>query len=69
MSEFLPWLIGFAAFLAAAIASTLVSVRSRARGDGLLKTWAKQGCAATFAMFGVLAAWMVILKLVHLLAG
>jgi len=66
------WLVGLvviAACLSAVIVSMLVSIRSTARGDSLPKMWAKQGCSATLAMFGIFAAYYAIFHLVALFAG
>jgi hypothetical protein len=66
------WLVALvccAAFVASVVASMLVSIRSRAHGESLLRTWTKQVCAGLLAMLAVFAAYFVIFGLVRLLAS
>jgi hypothetical protein len=66
------WLVGItaiASFMAAVVVSMIVSIKSKAKGDGLLRMWAKQGCFGALAMLGVWAAYFIIFRLVILLAG
>lgn len=62
-------LVACVAFVAGLIASMLVSIRSRASGDSLLKTWTKQTCVGILAMAGVFAAYFALFGLTRLFAG
>ena len=67
--EWLAILVVAAAWIAGLIASALVSIGSKARGESLVRMWAKQGCFATLATFGVLAVYFLVFNLVRIFVG
>ena len=63
------WVIGLtvaASVLFGIIVKIIVSVRSDARGDGLLRMWAMSASLGCLAMLGILAACFVIFWLTRL---
>lgn len=62
-SEDLGLLVMFAAFISAMIVSTIVSVRSSARGDTIWQEWWKKGFAGFATMIGVTALLFTVGKL------
>jgi hypothetical protein len=57
------WIVGLtaiAAFLCGIIVKIIVSVRSDAKGDSLLRMWAKSGSLGCLAMLSIWAAYFAI---------
>ncbi|TMJ19620.1 MAG: hypothetical protein E6G92_07570 [Alphaproteobacteria bacterium] len=67
--EWVVWLTAIASFLAAMIVSTIVSVRSAARGESLFREWGKRGLYSSLAMFGVWAAYFLVFTIVAAIHG
>ena len=54
----------FAAFICAMIVSTIVAVRSNARGDTIWQEWWKRGLAGFATMLGVAALLFIVGRLI-----
>jgi len=63
-SEDFGLFVMFAAFISAMIVSTIVAVRSSARGDTIWQEWWKRGLAGFATMMGVTALLFLVGKLV-----
>lgn len=67
--EGLVYLVLVASFMAAIIVSGIVSVRSMAKGDSLLREWWKRILYGTLAMIAVWAAYFLIGNTVEALSN
>ena len=63
-SEDFGLFVMFAAFISTMIVSTIVAVRSSARGDTIWQEWWKRGLAGFATVVGVMAFLFIVGKLV-----